>query len=60
MPAAILTPVAIAAMIVVLLPLSTAAPSARLIRSSEAFPSASAPDRLAAAALPLHTSPAPG
>ena len=34
--------------------------SARLIQTSEAFPSAAAPDRLVVSAIPLQSSPAPG
>jgi hypothetical protein len=48
-------------MVTILLPLAcSAAPAARLIQTSEAFPSKSAPDRLAPSSLPLQPTAAPG
>ena len=55
----IVTVIALAAIISTLPPPSSAAPTARLIQTSEAFPSKSSPDRLVTSPLPLSPSPSP-
>jgi hypothetical protein len=60
MPSVAMLIVAVCAVIACLLLPSYAAPSARLIQTSEAFPSKSSPDRLVLSSVPLQSAPEPG
>jgi hypothetical protein len=60
MPSISMLIVAVCAVIACLLLPSYAAPSARLIQTSEAFPSKSSPDRLVPSSVPLQSAPEPG